>query len=613
MSGGWFFGSTATRRLPLLALVRRSLAEKYEVIRQIGRGGMASVFLARDIALKRPVALKILDLTRNAHGAMAHERFAFEGEATALQHHPNIVAIHAIDSAPGFEYIVMQYVDGVSLGKAFARGVPIDVALHILDQVAHALQHAHDHEIIHRDIKPDNIMIDRHGKAIVTDFGIARSKQSSVNTQTGLFLGTLNFASPERLTGAKGGPASDQYSLGVLAYWLIMGRLPFTGSDAQLFYAHVYSPPAPLVSNDCPADVARAVMKMLEKSPANRWTSCAEVAGVFARHLPIDRTPVCDKIRALVPFELAPTEKGFYVPEEGGAPSRALPARPWLVALLVLVLIVGGLSSPLTPWQRTPLVTLVSAPVTSTPIHVNGTGRDALSNTSRDTLTAGSATPPPAPNQNGGRAQGPSVKSDERQRAAGGRGLESADIHGSAATLPDTMGIKQRLQAAQTRVDQSTTTAGPLLAQFDALERQLRLLAQNADSLDARARDDSQVVADRAAHQVVTRDAVRAAQLAANAPGALQSALTALQSAVSEGNTADMMLREAEDAWHKSLPKAKDARAFRDSVGAQVERAKPAADTMRGDVARDSATVATLTDSLKRVRARKSGSLSNHE
>jgi serine/threonine protein kinase len=266
----------AASETPLLDALRRATLGEYDVKGELGRGGMASVFAAHDIALDRKVAIKVMSPALFSTAGMV-ERFKREARTAASLSHPNIIPIYAVRESPEIVYFVMKYVDGRSLESIVRQlgQMPIPLVQAILYQVGAALGYAHRRGVVHRDVKPANIMIDADGWPIVTDFGIAKVAEKEGLTQTGATIGTPSYMSPEQcaakrdLTGA-----SDQYSLGIVAYEMLGGALPFHAETTiGLLFAHVHETPEPITElrPDCPPAVAAAVMRMLEKEPEERW------------------------------------------------------------------------------------------------------------------------------------------------------------------------------------------------------------------------------------------------------------------------------------------------------------------------------------------------------
>jgi hypothetical protein len=256
--------------------LQRATVGEYEVKGELGRGGMASVFLAHDIALDRKVAIKVMSPALFSTAGMV-ERFKREARTAASLSHPHIIPIFAVRESPEIVYFVMKFVEGRSLESIVHQlgQMPFPLVQAILYQVGSALGYAHRRGVVHRDVKPANIMIDADGWSVVTDFGIAKVSESQGLTQTGATIGTPSYMSPEQcaakreLTGA-----SDQYSLGIVAYEMLAGRLPFQAeTTVGLLFAHVHETPAPIdeLRPDCPTDMADAVMRMLAKESDERW------------------------------------------------------------------------------------------------------------------------------------------------------------------------------------------------------------------------------------------------------------------------------------------------------------------------------------------------------
>ncbi len=265
----------------LTARVARVLAPTYDLDREVGRGGMGIVYRAVDRRLKRAVAVKVLppDL---AFRSDIRSRFLQEAETAAQLSHPNIVPIYTVDERDGLVFFVMAFIDGQTLAqrlKAAPGPMPVPAALSILREVVSALAYAHAHGVIHRDIKPDNILLATDGlHALVTDFGIARAVTSSGDsrlTATGVAIGTPAYMSPEQCSGDKEVDGrSDLYSLGVVAYQMLCGSLPFSGGNtAMLLVKQLSETPVPL-RQQCPTvpeGVAAAVMRLLAKEPSTRF------------------------------------------------------------------------------------------------------------------------------------------------------------------------------------------------------------------------------------------------------------------------------------------------------------------------------------------------------
>jgi serine/threonine protein kinase len=223
------------------------------------------------------------------YGERMWDRFLAEARTAAKLDHPNIVYIHSVKEKDRFLFFVMKYIDGRSLDDILARHrpLPIPVAQTILVEVARALDYAHREGVVHRDIKPANIMIDQKGAAIVMDFGIARAVDTQHFTQTGATIGTPAYMSPEQCHGDDTTAASDQYSLGILAYEMLGGTPPFKGTPIELQIAHMQDVPVPLrdLRPDLSLELSGAVMRMLEKRPQDRWPSLQHLVPIFGRGL----------------------------------------------------------------------------------------------------------------------------------------------------------------------------------------------------------------------------------------------------------------------------------------------------------------------------------------
>jgi len=261
------------------------LSDRYRLGRRIAIGGMGEVWTADDTRLARVVAVKILrpELTGDPEFV---ERFRTEARITASLNHPGIAAVYdygEVGQGPlrsGTAYLVMELIAGESLSAVLARTGRLSVprTLDVLDQTGRALQQAHCQSLVHRDIKPGNLLITPGGVVKITDFGIAKVAHQVPVTRTGLVMGTAQYISPEQAAGRDAVPASDIYSLGVVAYECLSGRLPFPGESAvAMALAHVRDTPQPLPP-DVPAVVAGLVMQMLVKDPAARFPNGATLA-----------------------------------------------------------------------------------------------------------------------------------------------------------------------------------------------------------------------------------------------------------------------------------------------------------------------------------------------
>ena len=268
----------------LLAQLATSLTDRYQIDREIGRGGMATVFLARDVKHDRQVALKVLDPELGA--VLGAERFLSEIKVTANLQHPNLLPLFDSGEAGGLLFYVMPYVEGETLRARLEREkqLPVDEAIRISVAVANALEYAHSQGVIHRDLKPENILM-QAGQPVIADFGIALavSKAGGARiTQTGLSLGTPQYMSPEQATGDRViDGRSDIYSLGAIAYELLTGEAPHTGTTAQAIIARLLTDrPRSIRStrSAVPEYVEEAIEHALEKLPADRFATAREFA-----------------------------------------------------------------------------------------------------------------------------------------------------------------------------------------------------------------------------------------------------------------------------------------------------------------------------------------------
>ena len=256
------------------------LAGKYTILEVVGRGGMGIVYKAEDTKLKRNIALKFLppELIRDPE---ARERFVLEARAAAALSHPNICTIHEICEEEGESFIAMEYIEGLSL-KARMKEAPLRVeeVVDIAIQVAEGLEEAHKKGIIHRDIKSANIMVTDKGQAKIMDFGLAKVKGGTLLTREGTTLGTVAYMSPEQARGEEVDHRTDIWSLGVVLYEMLSGRLPFVGDrEASILYSVVHEEPKPLksIKPDIPVELQQIVARALKKKPESRYSSASEM------------------------------------------------------------------------------------------------------------------------------------------------------------------------------------------------------------------------------------------------------------------------------------------------------------------------------------------------
>lgn len=295
------------RPSPELVTLQRALIGRFSLVRELGRGGMGIVFLARDVALDRNVAIKLLP-PQLAANSTHRQRFLREARLAAGLSHPNIVPIHLVEEAGDLVFFVMGYIDGETLGEHVRRRgpLPVDAVMRIVQQVAWALGHAHSRGVVHRDVKPDNILLERDtGRAVVSDFGIAGGGASTTPV-AGNPIGTPLYLSPEQAAGAPGDVRSDLYALGVTAWYALTGQYPHAGPSVAALLVQKATLPARSVREvrtDIPPAIAEAIGRCLAKAPADRWPD----GEALARHvdqLRGRRAVVPARVRAFVRITL---------------------------------------------------------------------------------------------------------------------------------------------------------------------------------------------------------------------------------------------------------------------------------------------------------------------
>jgi serine/threonine-protein kinase len=267
-------------------LLNRLFDSRYLITRKLGAGGMANVYLAEDQELGRRVALKLLN-DRHASDDQFVERFRREAQNAAGLNHPNIVSIFDRGHAEDTYYIAMEFLDGRTLKELLIRNgpTPIPIAIDYARQILGGLAFAHRHGIVHRDIKPHNIVVGKDGRLKVTDFGIARSGASQM-TEAGSIVGTAQYLSPEQARGAAVDARSDLYSLGIVMYEMLTGRVPFTGdAPVEIAMKHLQNVPEPpsTIRSEVPHDLDAVVMRALAKDPEQRYASAEEMDADLAR------------------------------------------------------------------------------------------------------------------------------------------------------------------------------------------------------------------------------------------------------------------------------------------------------------------------------------------
>lgn len=334
---------------PVADLSGRTVGE-FQLVRKLGQGGMGQVYLARQLSLKRDVAVKILRAD-HAQNTTALQRFRAEAEAIARISHPNIVQVYAIGEHDGLNYMALEYVAGRNLREYLDRkGVPdLAVCLTILRQVAAALQRALEIGLVHRDIKPENILLNRKAEVKVADFGLSRyfagTQQPLSLTQSGMTLGTPLYMSPEQVQGKPVDHRSDLYSLGVTAYHLLSGHPPFQGDNIfDVAIQHVQRDPDPLalVRPDLPSELCDIVHRLLNKQPDDRYSSAKDVLRDLAR-IPLSVLDSAPRDRPSLEVTVPSQPALSAILPAAPLPAPARWQWPWIVGLGVLLVGFGSL------------------------------------------------------------------------------------------------------------------------------------------------------------------------------------------------------------------------------------------------------------------------------
>jgi eukaryotic-like serine/threonine-protein kinase len=344
-------------------LIGQVFDDRYEVARKLGSGGMADVYLANDRLLGRQVALKILS-TRYAHDEQFVERFRREASSAAGLNHPNIVQIYDRGEAEGTYYIAMEYLEGRSLKEIILTCAPLssDLLISISVQILEALRSAHRRDVIHRDIKPQNIIIDNDGRAKVTDFGIARAGSASTMTEAGSILGTAQYLSPEQAQGQPVEAASDLYSLGVVMYEMATGRPPFDGDNPlSIAMQHVHEHPIPPrnIAPDVPENLEAVILRSLGKKPSERYLTAQAMLDDLRKVQDGQAISVPAAFREEATRVMSPAAAAFMAqptqvrPKVSDAldrapepqydePPRRRSVWPWILVVILILALAGG-------------------------------------------------------------------------------------------------------------------------------------------------------------------------------------------------------------------------------------------------------------------------------
>ena len=314
-------------------MIGKRISGRYKILDMVGGGGMANVYLAHDMILDRDVAVKILRLDF-ANDEEFIRRFQREAQSATSLAHPNIVSIYDVgEEDDSIYYIVMEYVEGQTLKQYIQQAFTYSCfkdALNIMKQLTSAISHAHQNHIIHRDIKPQNILMDQNGNVKITDFGIAMALSATSITQTNSVLGSVHYLSPEQARGGMANNKSDIYSLGIVMFELLTGRLPFSGESAVSIALKHFQSETPSVRRwnpTIPQSVENIVLKATAKDPFHRYDSVEEME---------------DDIRTALRSEADIDEPKFIIPVDNDA-TKAIPIitndRPFQILMKRLFMI----------------------------------------------------------------------------------------------------------------------------------------------------------------------------------------------------------------------------------------------------------------------------------
>lgn len=270
-------------------MIGKVLGNRYEILEQLGGGGMAIVYKGRDTVLNRLVTIKVLRPEYTSDDDFIR-RFRREAQAVASLSHPNIVSIYDVGREDGIHYLVMEYVDGEDLKSVIRREGTLapDRAVQVARQISEALEHAHENNIVHRDVKPHNILLTKSGRPKLTDFGIAREATAATVTHTDTIVGSVHYLSPEQARGEVAGPKSDLYSLGVVLFEMLTGTVPYSGDSAiAVAIKHIQEDPPPpsSINPAIPKGLEQVIIRAMQKNPDHRYASAAEMASHLSEAL----------------------------------------------------------------------------------------------------------------------------------------------------------------------------------------------------------------------------------------------------------------------------------------------------------------------------------------
>ncbi|WP_100403084.1 Stk1 family PASTA domain-containing Ser/Thr kinase [Bacillus sp. FJAT-42315] len=355
-------------------LIGKRLNGRYKIIKMVGGGGMANVYLAKDVILEREVAIKVLRLDF-ANEEEFLRRFQREAQSATSLVHPNIVNIFDVGEEEGINYIVMEYVEGMTLKQYIQQfsPIPVEKAIDIMKQLSAAMAFAHHNSIIHRDIKPQNILVDANGDVKITDFGIAMALSATSITQTNAVLGSVHYISPEQARGGMATKKSDIYALGIVMFELLTGQLPFSGESAvsiALKHLQTETPSMKRWNPSIPQSVENIVLKATTKDPFHRYHSLEDMEQdlstaldperanepKFTVPLDEDETKALPVIKQIEQTENTQTTMMRPTPESKqevvtGESADKKPTRKWPIILLIMsfLIVLGGLAAVLVP------------------------------------------------------------------------------------------------------------------------------------------------------------------------------------------------------------------------------------------------------------------------
>ena len=297
----------------LLEMTKEHLGKDYRIDKELGRGGMAVVYKGVEIALERTVAIKVVP-PDSANVGQAAERFKREAKLAASLDHPNIIPVYRVGQAGPLHFMAMKFVEGRAVDSIIEQqgALPLSVCVAILKYSALGLAFAHDRKIVHRDIKPANILVDKDGRVMVSDFGIARALEEVSMTASGMMIGTPYYMSPEQCGGQKVSPQSDQYSLGIMGFQMITGEVPFLAESMVGVIQHHYMTPVPdirAVRADVPQELLDVIYCSLNKDPADRFATTKDMATA------LENVPLSDKDAAEAENLLRELSAGKAIPK----------------------------------------------------------------------------------------------------------------------------------------------------------------------------------------------------------------------------------------------------------------------------------------------------------